>query len=165
MEHFYYLVTIVLYGVFIIRFILSWIGADFDIDADADLDLGDLVSFKGVTHFLMGAFSWLSLALYTRHNIFWYDYFVAFLIGLIFTGILFYVYKFMMNLESKPEVLSGVNLVGKTGTVYLVQGNYYIVTVSNGIGTTEVSGKSKKSLKVGDNVVLSDYWGGYYTLV
>ena len=52
MEQIIYLLTAIIYGIFIIRFILSWIGGDFDFDSD--FDLGDVVSFKGATHFLMG---------------------------------------------------------------------------------------------------------------
>ena len=162
MEQFYYLITAILYGVFIIRFILSWIGVDYDVDAD--LDLSDVVSFKGVTHFLMGVFSWLSLTLYTKHNIFWYDYLIAFIVGIIFILVLFYVYKLMMKLESKPKILTEKELVGAKGTIYLVYDNHYVVTIANGIGTIEVSGKSNKKLKVGDTVVVSDYVNGYYIL-
>ena len=162
MEQFYYLITAILYGVFIIRFILSWIGVDYDVDAD--LDLSDVVSFKGVTHFLMGVFSWLSLASYTKHNILWYDYLIAFIVGIIFILVLFYVYKLMMKLESKPKILVGKELIGAKGTIYLVYNNHYVVTIANGIGTIEVSGKSDKKLKVGDTVVISDYVNGYYIL-
>ena len=102
MEQIIYGITIVLYAVFIIRFILSWVGGDFDLDmdADGDVDLGDVMSFKGATHFLMGFFSWLSTKLMTTHVIMWYDYIIAFVIGLIFFIMLLFVYKFMMKLES-----------------------------------------------------------------
>ena len=71
MEQFIYGITIVIYAVFIIRFILSWVGGDFDLDmdADGDVDLGDVVSFKGATHFLMGFFGWLFDWIYTWNNI------------------------------------------------------------------------------------------------
>lgn len=169
MEQYYYLITAVLYGIFVVRFILSWAGGDFDLDAD--LDLGDVVSFKGITHFLMGVFSWLSLKLYSTHCIMWYDYLIAFVIGLIFVGILFYIYKLMFKLESKPTVLSGKDLVAHSGKIYIleyVEMNsglfHYTVTVGNGIGTTEVEGVSTKEYKVGDIVILTGYDGTYYTL-
>ena len=119
MEQYYYLITAVLYGIFVVRFILSWAGGDFDLDAD--LDLGDVVSFKGITHFLMGVFSWLSLKSYSAHCIMWYDYLIAFVIGLIFVGILFYIYKLMFKLESKPTVLSGKDLVAHSGKIYILE--------------------------------------------
>lgn len=165
MENIIYLITIIVYGLFIIRFILSWIGGDFELDADADLDLSDVISFKGLNHFIMGVTGWLSIKTYTTHIIEWYDFIIAFCIGIVFAIILFYIYKFMMKLESKPETLSGSELVGKKGTVYLNQDGHYLITVSNGNGTIEIPGKSDKKLKVGDVVVISDYVGGYYTLV
>ena len=78
MEQIYYIVAVIVYDIFIVRFILSWIGGDFDIDAD--LDLSDVVSFKGLTHFLMGFSGWLSVKSFTTHNIMWYDYLIAFVL-------------------------------------------------------------------------------------
>ena len=75
MEQIYYGVAIVFYGIFIVRFILSWIGGDFEIDAD--LDISDVVSFKGVTHFMMGLSGWLSIKSFTTHNVQWYDFIIA----------------------------------------------------------------------------------------
>ena len=62
MEQIIYLLTAIIYGIFIIRFILSWIGGDFDFDSD--FDLGDIVSFKGATHFLMGLLGWFKHMIY-----------------------------------------------------------------------------------------------------
>ena len=122
MEQIYYTAAAVIYGIFIIRFILSWVGGDFDVDmdVDTDLDLGDVVSFKGITHFLMGFFGWLSVKSFTTHNVMWYDYLIAFVLGVIFVIILYYVYKFLMKLENKPQVLSGKDFIGSTAKVYLV---------------------------------------------
>lgn len=39
MENVYYGIAIVFYSLFFIRFILNWIGGDFEIDTDADLDI------------------------------------------------------------------------------------------------------------------------------
>ena len=89
MEQIYYAVAVVVYSIFIIRFVLSWIGADFDVDADADLDLSDVVSFKGLTHFLMGVSGWLSVKSLITHNVQWWDYLIAFAIGILFVIILF----------------------------------------------------------------------------
>ena len=171
MEQIIYGLTIVLYAVFIIRFILSWIGGDFDLDmdADGDVDLGDVVSFKGATHFLMGFFSWLSTKLMTTHVIMWYDYIIAFVIGLIFFIMLLFVYKFMMKLEHKPTIYSGKDLIGKTAKVYATKGNdgeYYksIITVYNGNGTTEVDAISPKIYNIGDVVTLKLFEDSYYII-
>ena len=167
MEQIYYGVAIVVYGIFILRFILSWIGGDFELDADADFDLGDVVSFKGATHFLMGLTGWLSAKNLITHNVQWYDYLIGFVIGIIMIIVLFYAYKLMMNLESKPRVLSGKDLIGHEAKVYLVQsGDKYIITVNNGVGTQEVQAKSFHAMpyKVGDSVVISDFINAYYII-
>ena len=157
MEQFYYIGAIVVYGIFIIRFILSWVGGDFDLDmdADGDVDLGDVVSFKGATHFLMGFFGWMSIEYNASHKIEWYDYIIALILGFIFVIILFYIYKFMMKLESKPQILKDNELVGNTCKVYLCMGQKgkyyrYIITVSNGIGTSEYTALSKNCYNIGE---------------
>ena len=171
MEQIIYGITIVIYGIFILRFILSWIGGDFELDADADIDLGDVVTFKGATHFLMGFFGWLSTKLLTTHSIQWYDYLIGFILGVIFVIILFYVYKFMMKLESKPTILSGKDLVGHQGTIYLrdyedldTGWKHYTITVNNGNGTVELSAISTKSFRTGDSVVITDFNNSYYLI-
>ena len=169
MEQIYYTIAVIVYGIFIIRFILSWVGADFDVDTD--LDLSDVVSFKGLTHFLMGFSGWLSVKSFTTHNIMWYDYLIAFILGVIFVIILYYVYKFLMKLENKPQILSNEDLIGSTAKVYLVQSTIdadtlfkYIITVDNGIGTIEIPAKSRESYKIGDSVVIKDYVNAYYII-
>ena len=169
MEQIYYTIAIIVYGVFIIRFILSWVGADFDVDTD--VDLCDVVSFKGLTHFLMGFSGWLSVKSFTTHNIMWYDYLIAFILGVIFVIILYYVYKFLMKLENKPQILSNEDLIGSIAKVYLVQSTIdadtlfkYIITVDNGIGTIEIPAKSRESYKIGDSVVIKDYVNAYYII-
>lgn len=170
MEQVIYAITVIVYAVFIIRFILSWVGGDFDLDMDTDLDLSDVVSFKGLTHFIMGASSWLSIKCFTAHSIEWYDYLFAFAVGLIFVAILFYVYKLMLKLECKPTIYSGKELVGKPAKVYANKGkedNYYkfIITIYNGNGTLEYDAKSPNYYSVGDMVQISDYDGAYYIIL
>ena len=169
MEQVYYTIAVIVYGIFIVRFILSWVGGDFDIESD--VDVSDVVSFKGLTHFLMGFFGWLSTKSFTTHNIMWYDYLIAFVLGVIFVIILYYVYKFLMKLENKPQILSGKNLIGSTAKVYLVSSTIdadtlfkYVVTANNGIGTVEIPAKSRESYKTGDSVVIKDYVNAYYII-
>jgi hypothetical protein len=170
MEQIIYGITIVIYGIFIIRFILSWIGGDFELDADADVDLGDVVSFKGATHFLMGFFSWLSLKLYSTHCIMWYDYILAFILGVIFVVILFYTYKLMLNLESNPTILKEKDLIGTPAKIYLSSkkkrdNDYnYLITVENSTGTFEVPAKSVDLYSIGDMVQIKDFSGSYYII-
>lgn len=168
MEEIYYGIAIVFYGVFIIRFILSWIVGDFEVDADANLDVSDIVSFKGFTHFVMGFSGWLSVKSLVS-TVHWYDYITAVLLGCIFVVALFYTYKLMLKLESKPEVLEGDDFVGKPAKIYLVCGNddiyhYYTITVANGNGTIELYARSVKKYKVGDSVNITSYKGNYYNV-
>ena len=166
-EQIYYAVALTVYSIFIIRFILSWVGADFDIDAD--VDIGDVVSFKGLTHFLMGFSGWLSVKSYITHNVMWYDYLIALILGVIFVILLYFVYKFLISLETKPQVLFGKQLIGKTGKIYIILEpedsiKKYIITVGNGLGTQEYPAKSNNSYKLGDEVVISDYVNAYYII-
>lgn len=166
-EQVYYAVALTVYSIFIIRFILSWIGADFDIDAD--VDISDVVSFKGFTHFLMGFSGWLSVKSYVTHNVMWYDYLIALILGIIFVILLYFVYKFLISLETKPQILFGKQLIGKTGKIYVILEpedsiKKYIITVGNGLGTQEYPAKSNNSYKLGDEVVISDYVNAYYII-
>ena len=167
MEQIYYGIAVVVYSIFIVRFILSWIGGDFDLDPDLDLDLGDLVSFKGLTHFLMGVSGWLSVKGMMTHHIVWYDYLIAFAIGLVFVIILYLIYRFMSTLEVKPQPLVGKQLIGKTASIYLIidvddEYKKYIITVDNNLGTVELSAKSKNTYSIGDKVTISGYETAYY---
>ena len=166
-EQIYYAVALTVYSIFIIRFILSWVGADFDVDAD--VDVSDVVSFKGLTHFLMGFSGWLSVKSYITHNVMWYDYLIALILGVIFMILLYFVYKLLISLETKPQILSGKQLIGKTGKIYVILEpedsiKKYIITVGNGLGTQEYPAKSNNSYKLGDEVVISDYVNAYYII-
>ena len=166
-EQIYYAVALTVYSIFIIRFILSWVGADFDIDAD--VDIGVVVSFKGLTHFLMGFSGWLSVKSYITHNVMWYDYLIALILGIIFVILLYFVYKLLISLETKPQILFGKQLIGKTGKIYVILEpedsiKKYIITVGNGLGTQEYPAKSNNSYKLGDEVVISDYVNAYYII-
>ena len=166
-EQIYYAVALTVYSIFIIRFILSWIGADFDVEAD--IDISDVVSFKGLTHFLMGFSGWLSVKSYITHNVMWYDYLIALILGVIFVILLYFVYKLLISLETKPQILSGKQLIGKTGKIYVILEpedsiKKYIITVGNGLGTQEYQAKSNNSYKLGDEVVISDYVNAYYII-
>ena len=168
MEQIYYGVAIVFYGIFIIRFILSWIGGDFEVDSDADLDIGDVVSFKGFTHFMMGLSGWLSVKS-LMSTVQWYDYITAIILGFIFVVILYYVYKLMMKLESKPIVLEGTDFIDKSAKIYLTSGKddiyyYYMITTANGNGTVELYARSTNKYNVGDSVMIKSFEGNYYNI-
>ena len=173
MEQVYYSIAAIVYSIFIIRFIISWVGGEFEIDGDfdgdADLDVSDVVSFKGLTHFLMGASGWLSVKSWTTHNIMWWDYLIALALGIIFVIVLYFIYKLMMSLETKPQILTGKDLVGHEGKIYLCLGKEgddfkYQITVQNGVGTMECTAKSSTKYYVGDMVTISDFANAYYII-
>lgn len=176
--------TVFLYGLFFVRFILSWVVGDADVDtdtdadfdADADVDGGDsglswsdIVTFKGATHFGMGFFGWLSSKQYLSDHIAWYDWFIAIIIGLIFTIVLYFVYYLLLKLESKPVVLSGTKLIGSRATIHLIlpkNDDYYrySITVFNGVGTVEVEAKSKKEYSIGSITSIINFENQVYLI-
>lgn len=170
MEEIIYGLAFVSYALFIIRFILSWIGGDFDIDGDLDLSISDIVSFKGLTHFLMGFSGWLSVRQFNCGYLQWYDYLIALCLGVIFVVMLFGIYKAMLKLESKPVVLVGRDLIGRPAKIYAKTGYdgiyyQYIVTISNGNGTSEYDAISTKFFSVGDVATITDFNGAYYSVL
>ena len=167
MEQIYYGIAVIVYGIFIIRFVLSWVGGDFEMDAD--VDVSDIVSFKGATHFLMGASGWLAGKSYFTHNVEWYDFIAAIALGLLFVVILYFVYKFMISLETKPQALTGKQLVGRVGKIYTIIGTEngwrkYTITVANDVGTMEYPARSLRTYQVDDTVIISDYQNAYYII-
>ena len=152
MREIYYLIAGIAYTLFIVQFILSWIGAD--IDFDSDVSVGDIVSFKGLLHFVLGFISYLCLAsTYT-----WKTYLVAVIIGIIFMVIIYYCYKLCMNLKNESMPFEGKDLVGKTAKITLPTENGYYVMV--GLATFKVN--SSDPYKIGDEVIIKNYKNGVY---
>lgn len=86
----WYLILLVISACVLIgQTVLSFIGGEIDVDMDADLDSSDMLSFKGIVHFVFG----FSLTLTTMGGVSVLSTFVAVLVGLLFTVILFYIYK------------------------------------------------------------------------
>lgn len=61
------------HGIFLVQFILSWFGGDTDLDGELDMNVSDIVSFKGLIHFIMGASGWLCVKQSVSHSVEWYD--------------------------------------------------------------------------------------------
>lgn len=87
MSNVYYLLAAISYGIFLVQFILSWFGGDTDLDVDLDgeldMDVSDIVSFKGLIHFIMGASGWLCIKQSISHSVEWYDYLIALVCGIL----------------------------------------------------------------------------------
>lgn len=161
MSEVYYLLAATSYGIFIVQFVLSWFGGDTDLDVEIDMNVGDIVSFKGFIHFLMGGCGWLSIRCFKHGNVEWYDYLIALALGVIFVVILYYLYKFQHSCI--PE--KGERLVGKAATIYLPGDSYYLLTLEiNGI-SEEISAypeSSNMAYKQGTDVIITRYEGGKY---
>lgn len=83
---------------FVIQFLLSILGSDLDTDIDIDsaydlsMSLSDIISFKGITHFILG-YSWTTY--------FSGSHLVGVVIGSFFFIVLFYVYKLLLKLKQE----------------------------------------------------------------
>lgn len=66
---------------------------------DTDIDSSDMLSFKGIVHFVFG----FSLTLTTMGGVSVLSTFVAVLVGLLFTVILFYLYRYILLAETPKE--------------------------------------------------------------
>ena len=88
----WYLILLVISACILIgQTVLSFIGGEIDVDMDTDIDSSDMLSFKGIVHFVFG----FSLTLTTMGGVSVLSTFVAVLVGLLFTVILFYLYRYI----------------------------------------------------------------------
>lgn len=168
MENVYYLTAVIVYGIFIVQFILSWVGghADIDFDGHTDFDVGDLVSFKGLIHLLMGFSGWTASQQYFTGTVSNWDWTIGAAIGIILMLILYFIYKFCMKLQYIPKREPKEALVGKTGTVYLrFTEHHFIVFIQCNGQQEEIEVKSKEpmpNLRTGDYVQVTSYENGEY---
>lgn len=119
----YYLLAAVSYGIFLVQFILSWFGGDTDLDGELDMNVSDIVSFKGLIHFIMGASGWLCVKQSVSHSVEWYDYLIALVCGILFVVILYYLYKFCLKLQHQVIPEEGEALIGRGFTISIVKYN------------------------------------------
>lgn len=131
---FYYTMAGIAYAIFVIQFIISQFFGDLDIDIDADgdpdFDSGSLVSFKGLLHFCMGFFGWLSLKNY-QNAFSKYDWLIAVGIGILFVIVLFYLYKLCIKFQNIPITKHGEELIGTEGLVNFVTEDGAVINIYN----------------------------------
>jgi hypothetical protein len=144
--------AIIVYGIFVIQFIFSiFIG---DIDFDFDVDIDDVVSFKGLTHFLMGFTGWMVL----QAEICWVDYIIATFIGLVFCYILYKVYCWCISLQQINTPVTNEDLVGKTAIIrFKLNEHSYVVALTHNGEYVEMTASSENNAEYfpEDKVVIS----------
>ncbi len=168
----YYLLAGISYGIFIVQFILSWFGGDTDLDVDLDSELdmnvSDIVSFKGLIHFLMGFSGWMCVKQSISYSIEWQDYLIALIIGIGFVFVLYYLYKLCLRLQHIAIPEDGENLVGKTGVITVPSSHsYYFLTVEiNGI-SQEIHAypETPTGYMTGTRVMITKFENGKYYFV
>lgn len=166
MDNIYYLVAAIVYGIFLVQFILSWFGGDTDMDVDFDgnMDIGDFVSFKGCIHFLMGSTGWLCVKESVSGNVQWFDYLIALFLGILCMVILYYLYKFCLKLQHQVVPETGQALVGKVGIIYLISECYYLTVEIN--GRTDIIGAHPEDSSIahekGEDVLITKFENGKY---
>lgn len=161
MSETYYLLAAISYGIFIVQFILSWFGGDLDVDGE--LDVSDIVSFKGLVHFVMGASGWLCIK--HSHSIEWYDYLIALICGILFVVILYYLYKLCLKLQHQVIPEEGEALIGRVGIITVPCENHFFITIEVNGGSEEIVAYPevpKMGYMVGTRVVISKFENGKY---
>ena len=162
----YYILGIISYSIFIIQFCLSFTGGDTELDVDldgaTDFSVSDLVSFKGLIHFLMGFSGWLMVTKST----FIVNLIIAFCVGIGFVFILYCVYKLIMQLQYTPTKKTGLELVGTIATIYLTMPQLSdtdcICIIQNGGIPEEINCKAASPVKLGDKRTILDYKNNIY---
>lgn len=168
MINFYYIIAGVAYGIFILQFIISQFAGDMDVDidadGDADFDVSSLVSFKGLIHFCMGCFGWLSLKQFNVGHVTYTDWFWGFFIGIIFLTVLYFTYKLIIKFNHIPSIDSGRQLIGKEGIVRFVTEESIYITISNNGESydIEVLNSEPKEITSGQKVVIKEFINGKY---
>lgn len=141
--------AIIATAIFLIQFIVSIFFGDLDTDLETspDLDLGSMISFKGLTHFCIG----MGWYMYISGGTDAASYGTGVATGLIFVFILWFLYKkaYQLQKENKPE--KNEALVGRECTIYTHNGNRFVVQIAiNGaLREREVRSLGDKNYRTG----------------
>ena len=169
----YYSLAIAAYSIFLIQFLIAMFGGsdmdmdiDFDGDGAMDLTWGDIFSFKGLIHFLMGFAGWLSLTAAKGSPIVWYDYLIAIGLGIVFVLMLVFLGRLLMKLRQEPTGASGWDFVGHDGYITVVCSDephtYYMMLKDLGSQELKVYSRGGETYKLADEVTIICYEDGKY---
>ena len=132
-HRFYWIVAIVASVLFIILTVMSFMGADSDMDIDGDVDDGPgLFSFKSLVNFAL-AYGWTTALLYNHIERLWLLNVVAVVVGIAFLLLVFGGLTLMLKL-AKDASFKTSQAVGKSANVYL-----RIPAARSGSGKVQVS--------------------------
>ena len=155
----------VVFGIFFLKTLISWIAGDTDLDVDfdgeTDIDVSGMLSFKGILHFLMGFSTVLSAIGYGNTHSFSVpytfsmgNYILAVFFGILIMVGLFYLYKFTLKLNHYTS--DNQNLNNMLGKVYLIEDDgQYQVLIDTPSGTLKKTAYSEdKNHKIGDEILV-----------
>ena len=166
-ENIIYVIAGVTFDIFCIRIILSLLGFDTEFDVDADFDIGDLISFKGFAHFLMGFSGWISLKFHYHAYAGLKTIVVAIGMGLLVMTLLYFIYFLLSKLDSPVKQLEPKKLIGRKAMIDSViseKNHEYIINVTYDINSVSVCARSKREHRAGDEVVILDYKNKFYLI-
>lgn len=147
-EWIYYAIVVSL--VFVIQSVLSLIGTDLDTDTDMDVTPSDIVSFKGLTHFLIG-FTW-SMVVYD-------NYIISLVSGIFMVFIMYYLYKFMNGLSEDRKLDDDKDIIGRTCEIISSSNDYTEVqiVINGSLVNKQAISKSNKIYKIGEITEVISY--------
>lgn len=161
------------FTIFFLKTIISWVGGDvevdLDLDGEIDSDIGSILSFKGILHFLMGFSTVLTSVGYSNTHSFVASYtfststyIFAVCFGIFIMVMLFYLYKIMNKLNHYSS--DNINLDDMTAKIYVDNGEIkfddtvskqYEVLVNTPSGTFKKTAYSSNlNFRIGDEVTL-----------
>lgn len=140
---------------------ISDIDLDVDLDGNPDFDVGDLISFKGFIHFIMGFSGWLML----NNKVTITSIAIAIFCGLLFVFILYFFYRLCMKCNSEPTRFDNKDLVGYTVEVYLPTSNENeYICILNEPEHRELVCKSSKPATIGEKKIILSYKSGIFNI-
>lgn len=164
-ENIIYIIAGVTFCIFGIKLFAALSGID--CEADIDFDFGDIISFKGIVHFLMGFSGVLSYKFHYGTYNGLKDIAIAAIIGLIVMILLYFTYILIYKLDSPLKTPSGEQLVGRRARISSIDNkdeHLYSIDVVVDMNSITVRAKSDKSYKVGDEVIISQFTDNLYLI-
>ena len=166
----YFSIALFSTGLLVVQFVLSFIISDLDLDTDIDIDadgigdfsMSDVVSFKGLLHFLVG-FSWTMW--FSKDENQFIAACIAVAVGILFMLILGLAYKWAKTFEHRIQPEEGKDLIGRKIEIYLKSGDYCY------LGYTEINGSQREikvysqrsvNYNIGDTTKIIDFYDGKY---